>query len=72
MPDEDSQRLEAMVIEALPNGLYRVELSSAERQHVTAHPFGASGLLRILPGERVWVELSAYDAGRARIVAKKQ
>jgi translation initiation factor IF-1 len=62
--------VQGRVLESLPNALYRVELSSEGRPQVTAHVSGQAGLLRILPGEAVEVELSAYDGTRARIVAK--
>jgi translation initiation factor IF-1 len=63
-------RVQGRVLESLPNALYRVELSSEGRPQVTAHVSGQAGLLRILPGEVVEVELSAYDGTRARIVAR--
>jgi translation initiation factor IF-1 len=63
-------RVAARVLEALPNALYRVELESEGRPCLTAHVSFQAGLLRLLPGESVQVELSAYDASRARIVAK--
>jgi translation initiation factor IF-1 len=71
MPD-DSKRLEvnARVVEALPNALYRVELESEGRAHVTAHVSG-SALLRVLPGDVVVVELMPYDMTRARIVRRR-
>jgi translation initiation factor IF-1 len=63
-------RVPARVLEALPNALYRVELESAGRRQVTAHASGQAGLLRLLPGQAVEVELSVYDATRARIVGR--
>ena len=63
-------RVQARVLESLPNALYRVELESEGRPQVTAHASGPAGLLRLLPGQAVEVELSAYDSTRARIVAK--
>ena len=66
----EAVRVQARVLESLPNALYRVELESEGRPQVTAHPSGQAGLLRLLPGEAVEVELSAYDATRARIVGK--
>lgn len=63
-------RVQGRVLESLPNALYRVELSCEGRPQVTAHVSGQAGLLRILPGEVVEVELSAYDGTRARIVAR--
>jgi translation initiation factor IF-1 len=63
-------RVTGRVLEALPNALYRVELASQGRPQVTAHASGPAGLLRLLPGQAVEVELSSYDGSRARIVAK--
>jgi translation initiation factor IF-1 len=63
-------RVSGRVLESLPNALYRVELQSEGRPQVTAHVSGAAGLLRLLPGAAVEVELSAYDGSRARIVGK--
>ena len=61
----------ARVVEALPNALYRVELDTESRPRVTAHVSGAAGLLRILPGDVVVVELMTYDRTRGRIVGKR-
>lgn len=71
MPDGD-ERLEvnARVVEALPNALYRVQLENESRGQVTAHLSGSS-LLRVLPGDAVVVELMAYDMSRGRIVRRK-
>lgn len=59
----------ARVVEALPNALYRVEVDPT-RERLTAHVSGASGLLRLLPGEEVVVEVAPYDATRGRIVGR--
>jgi translation initiation factor IF-1 len=69
---DEGERLEvnARVIEALPNALYRVELENEARGVVTAHVSGAS-LLRVLPGDGVVVELMSYDMTRARIVRRR-
>jgi len=50
--------------------LYRVELQNGSRSLVTAHVGGASGILRVLPGDQVVVELLPYDTTRARIVKR--
>jgi translation initiation factor IF-1 len=63
-------RVAGRVLESLPNALYRVELQAERRPVVTAHVSGQAGLLRLLPGEAVEVELSAYDDSRARIVGR--
>jgi len=67
---EAALRVSGRVVEQLPNALYRVELASAGRPHVTAHAAGESGLLRLRPGDAVEVELSSYDPGRGRILGK--
>ena len=58
------------VIEPLPDALYRVELDNGHR--VLCHPAGKARLqaVRILPGDRVSVELSAADPGRGRILQR--
>jgi translation initiation factor IF-1 len=58
------------VIEPLPDALYRVELDSGHK--VLCHPAGKARLqaVRILPGDRVQVELSAADPGRGRILQR--
>ena len=58
---------EGKVIEALPNAMFRVEL---ENKHVVlAHVSGKMRMnfIRILPGDKVALELSPYDLGRGRI-----
>ena len=72
MSEDQAVAVEARVVEVLPNALYTVELEDAARTRVTAHVSAASSLLRILPGEGVVVELSAYDATRARIVGRRR
>lgn len=66
----EGAELRARVVEALPNALYRVELDEAPRTRLVAHAAGEAGLLRLLPGEAVVVRLSAFDAGRGRIVGR--
>jgi len=54
----------------MPNALYRVELDTGHR--IVAHVAPAARLrfLRVIPGDRVRVEVSALDPGRGRIVKK--
>ncbi len=58
------------VSRALPGALYDVELEAQGRDHVTAHVDPKAGLLRVLPGEAVVVELAHLDASRGRIVSR--
>ena len=60
----------ATVLEELPNALYRVELEN--KQVVLAHPVGTvkRNFVRLLPGDRVQVELSPHDWTRGRITRK--
>jgi translation initiation factor IF-1 len=69
-PEGTPLTVEARVLAVLPGALYRVELQTEARPQATVHAAGSSGLLRVLPGETVVVELSAYDATRGRIVSK--
>ena len=61
-------KTEAVVIELLPNAVVRVKLANEDL--VLAHPAAATktNFLRLRPGDRVEVELSPHDPGRARIV----
>ena len=60
--------LEGTVIEPLPNAMFRVELENGHK--VLAHISGKMRMhyIRILPGDKVTVELTPYDLSRARIV----
>ncbi|MGE5620742.1 MAG: translation initiation factor IF-1 [Sphingomonadaceae bacterium] len=64
----ESLEVEGVVTEALPNAMFRVELPNGLR--VLAHVSGKirMNFIRILPGDRVKVELSPYDLTRGRIV----
>ncbi|MCA1665936.1 MAG: translation initiation factor IF-1 [Thermomicrobia bacterium] len=68
MAKKDVIEVEGKVIEPLPNAMFRVELESGHE--VLAHISGKIRLnfIRILPGDRVRVELSPYDLTRGRIV----
>jgi len=64
---EDVIEVEGTVVEALPNAMFQVELDNGHR--VLAHLSGKlrMNFIRILPGDRVTVELSPYDLTRGRI-----
>jgi len=67
MPKEDAIEVDGVVVEPLPNAMFRVELEGGHR--VLAHISGKMRMnyIRILPGDKVKVELSPYDLTRGRI-----
>ena len=67
MPKEDAIEVTATVVEPLPNAMFKVELDN--KHQVLAHVSGKmrKHFIRILPGDRVKVELSPYDLTRGRI-----
>jgi translation initiation factor IF-1 len=64
---EDAIEMEGTVLEPLPNAMFRVELENGHK--VLAHISGKMRMhyIRILPGDKVVVELSPYDLSRGRI-----
>lgn len=68
MSKSDVIEVEGKVIEPLPNAMFRVELENGHK--VLAHVSGKirMNFIRILPGDKVTVELSPYDLTRGRIV----
>ena len=68
MAKEEAIEVMAKVLETLPNAMFRVELEDSKHQ-VLAHVSGKmrKNFIRILPGDRVLVELSPYDLNRGRI-----
>ncbi len=67
MPRKENIEVEGVVVEPLPNAMFRVELANGHK--VLAHISGKIRLhyIRILPGDKVLVELSPYDLSRGRI-----
>ena len=67
MSKNDVIEVEGKVIEALPNAMFQVELESGHK--ILAHISGKlrMNFIRILPGDKVTVELSPYDLTRGRI-----
>jgi translation initiation factor IF-1 len=67
MAKKEAIEVEGTVVEALPNATFRVELANGHK--VLAHISGKIRVhyIRVLPGDRVLVELSPYDLGRGRI-----
>ena len=70
MPKEEAIEVEGEVVEALPNGMFRVRVKLKEEHEVLAHISGKirMSFIRIALGDRVKVELSPYDLTRGRIV----
>lgn len=68
MPRSDAIRVEGTVREVLPNTMFRVELENGHR--ILCHISGKLRLnfIKILPGDKVAVELSPYDLTKGRIV----
>jgi len=68
MSKEDAIRVNAVVKEALPNAVFKVELENGHS--IIAHVSGKMRMnfIRILPGDVVTVELSPYDLSKGRIV----
>ena len=67
MAKEESIELEGTVLESLPNAMFRVELENGHK--ILAHISGKMRMhfIRILPGDKVKVQLSPYDLTRGRI-----
>jgi translation initiation factor IF-1 len=72
MPKEDAIAVEGTVVETLPNAMFRVKLDNGHR--VLAHISGKMRMhfIKILPGDRVMVELSPYDFSRGRITYRSK
>ncbi len=71
MPKKESIEVEGTIVEALPNAMFRVELANGHK--VLAHVSGKMRMhfIRILPGDRVTLEISPYDLTKGRIVYRE-
>ncbi|MCD6463012.1 MAG: translation initiation factor IF-1 [Thermotogae bacterium] len=69
---EDIIKMEGTVVEALPNAMFRVELENGHK--ILAHISGKmrKNFIRLLPGDKVVVELTIYDLNRGRIIYRKK
>ncbi|MCL1823122.1 MAG: translation initiation factor IF-1 [Oscillospiraceae bacterium] len=67
MSKEDVIEVEGIILEALPNATFKVELSNGHK--ILAHVSGKlrMNFIRILPGDKVTVEMSPYDLTKGRI-----
>jgi translation initiation factor IF-1 len=70
MVKKEAIRVQATVIEALPNAMFRVELKGGHK--ILAHVSGKMRMhyIRILPGDTVTIEMSPYDLNRGRIILR--
>lgn len=70
MSKKDAIRIEGKVLEALPNAVFRVELDNGHQ--IMSHVSGKMRMhfIRILPGDKVTVEMSPYDLTKGRIVLR--
>ena len=70
MPDSPSSAQTGQVVEGLKNAMYRVQLESGGqvKAHLSTHL--KKVIVRLLPGDRVKVEVSSFDTSRAKITAK--
>ena len=68
MPKSDMIEVEGVVVEALPNATFQVQLQNEHK--ILAHISGKLRMnyIRILPGDKVTVEMSPYDLSRGRII----
>lgn len=69
MAKEEAIEVMATVLETLPNAMFKVRLEDNQEHQVLAHISGKmrKNFIKILPGDRVLVELSPYDLSRGRI-----
>ena len=72
MAKEEAIRVQGVVLETLPNAMFKVELENKHR--VLAHISGKMRMhfIKILPGDKVTLELSPYDLTRGRIVYRSK
>jgi len=72
MPKEDAIEVMGTVLETLPNAMFRVKLENGHR--VLAHISGKMRMhyIKILPGDKVKIELSPYDLARGRIIFRER
>ncbi|NQT89917.1 MAG: translation initiation factor IF-1 [Candidatus Omnitrophica bacterium] len=72
MMKEEAIEVEGTIVEALPNAMFKVDLENGHR--VLAHVSGKMRMyfIRILPGDKVKMELSPYDLTKGRIVYREK
>ncbi|SHH49844.1 bacterial translation initiation factor 1 (bIF-1) [Thermosipho atlanticus DSM 15807] len=69
---DDIIKMEGTIVEALPNAMFRVELENGHK--ILAHISGKmrKNFIRLVPGDKVIVELTIYDLTKGRIVYRKK
>lgn len=72
MPKEENIEMEGVVVESLPNAMFRVELENGHK--ILAHISGKMRMhyIRILPGDKVTVDMSPYDLTKGRITYRSK
>jgi translation initiation factor IF-1 len=72
MAKEEKIEVEGTILEALPNAMFRVEMEGGHK--ILAHISGKMRMhyIKILPGDKVKVELSPYDLSRGRITYREK
>jgi len=72
MAKQDAIEVTGTVLETLPNAMFRVQLENGHK--VLAHISGKMRMhyIKILPGDKVKIELSPYDLGRGRVVYRER
>lgn len=74
MPKQDDKfTMEAVVIEALPNAMFKLRLPNEQQSEILGYVSGKmrKNYIRILPGDTVTVEISPYDLTKARITYRR-
>jgi translation initiation factor IF-1 len=72
MPKEDLVEFSGAVMEVLPNAMFRVELENGHK--ILAHTSGKmrKNKIRILPGDKVTIEMTPYDLTKGRIIFREK
>jgi translation initiation factor IF-1 len=70
MPKEEAIEVEGVVVESLPNATFRVELQNGHRVLATVCGKMRMNFIKILPGDKVKLELTPYDLTRGRITCR--
>ena len=72
MPKEEPIEVEGVVVRALPNAMFRVELKNGHKVLASISGKMRMHFIKILPGDGVIIELSPYDLNRGRIVYRER